>query len=186
LRKDIRRAGPELRKCRGVVYALRSVGFAQVRQVALPGSAGVGHAGAQSRDAGLRNMTDRSADDGGSFLTVEEVARLRQITPAAVRAQLRGGSLAGEQVLQGQRTVWRIPASAVRRPEEPARNRAPAPAAPTPASRPEPARPATPAPSARVEALETEVRRLRRQLAAVSEAHRRLLDAVTADLDDVR
>jgi hypothetical protein len=37
-----------------------------------------------------------------------------------------------------------------------------------------------------VEALETEVRRLRRQLAAVSEAHRRLLDAVTADLDDVR
>jgi hypothetical protein len=34
----------------------------------------------------------------------------------------------------------------------------------------------------RVEALEAEVRRLRRQLAALSEAHRRLLDTVTAGL----
>ena len=119
-------------------------------------------------------MTDPPA---GDFLTVEEVARIRQVTPAAVRAQLRAGTLPGEQVLQGQRTVWRIPASAVRRPRvEPARP-------PTPATAPEVARPApAPAPSARVEALEAEVRRLRRQLAALSEAHRRLLDTVTAGL----
>jgi hypothetical protein len=117
-------------------------------------------------------MTDPPA---GDFLTVEEVARIRQVTPAAVRAQLRAGTLPGEQVLQGRRTVWRIPASAVRRPRvEPARP-------PTPAAPPEVARPA-PAPSVRVEALEAEVRRLRRQLAALSEAHRRLLDTVTAGL----
>jgi hypothetical protein len=128
-------------------------------------------------------MTDRPA--GEKFLTVDEVARLRQITPAAVRAQLRAGSLAGEQVLQGQRTVWRIPASAVRRPDgEPARRPAPAPA-PTPAPPAQPVRP-FPAPTARVEALEAEVRRLRRQLAALSEAHRRLLDTVTAGLADDR
>ena len=134
-------------------------------------------------------MTDRPA--GEEFLTVDEVARLRQITPAAVRAQLRAGSLAGEQVLQGQRTVWRIPASAVRRPEgEPLRRPPPAPS-PVPAPSPAPAPPAQPvrpfpAPTARVEALEAEVRRLRRQLAALSEAHRRLLDTVTAGLADDR
>jgi hypothetical protein len=117
-------------------------------------------------------MTDPPA---GDFLTVEEVARIRQVTPAAVRAQLRAGTLPGEQVLQGRRTVWRIPASAVHRPRvEPARP-------PTPAAPPEVARPA-PTPSVRVEALEAEVRRLRRQLAALSEAHRRLLDTVTAGL----
>jgi len=121
------------------------------------------------------------------FLTVDEVARLRQITPAAVRAQLRAGTLAGEQVLQGQRTVWRIPASAVRRPEEePGRRPA---AAPAPAPAPRPAAPAPPVrpvstPTARVEELQAEVRRLRRQLAALSEAHRRLLDTVTAGLAD--
>ena len=136
-------------------------------------------------------MTDRPA--GEEFLTVDEVARLRQITPAAVRAQLRAGSLAGEQVLQGQRTVWRIPASAVRRPDGvPPRGPAPAPnPAPSPAPSPAPAPPAQPvrpfpAPTARVEALEAEVRRLRRQLAALSEAHRRLLDTVTAGLADDR
>ena len=132
-------------------------------------------------------MTDRPA--GEEFLTVDEVARLRQITPAAVRAQLRAGSLAGEQVLQGQRTVWRIPANAVRRPDgEPPRRPAPAPnPAPSPAPAPpaQPVRP-SPAPTARVEALEAEVRRLRRQLAALSEAHRRLLDTVTAGLADDR
>jgi hypothetical protein len=41
-------------------------------------------------------------------------------------------------------------------------------------------------PSARVEALESEVRRLRRQLSALAEAHRRLLDAVTAELAEDR
>jgi|1186.fasta_scaffold12577_2 hypothetical protein len=126
-------------------------------------------------------MTDRPA---GDFLTVDEVARLRQITPAAVRAQLRAGTLPGEQVLQGQRTVWRIPASAVRRPtEEPARRPTPPPS-PSPATS-QPVRPAA-VPSARVEALEAEVRRLRRQLAALSDAHRRLLDTVTAGLADDR
>src|SRR3954464_2277049 len=49
------------------------------------------------------------------FLTVEQLAQLRQVTPAAVRAQLRAGNLAGQQVLQGQRTVWRIPVSAAQR-----------------------------------------------------------------------
>jgi hypothetical protein len=129
-------------------------------------------------------MTDRPTANGNDFLTVDEVARFRQITPAAVRAQLRAGTLAGEQVLQGQRTVWRIPASAVRRPaEEPARPPTPAPS-PAPAAPSAPVRPA-PAPPVRVEAheaLEAEVRRLRRQLAALAEAHRRLLDTVTAGL----
>jgi hypothetical protein len=135
------------------------------------------------RTRSCATMTDRPA--GEELLTVDEVARLRQITPAAVRAQLRAGSLAGEQVLQGQRTVWRIPASAVRRPDgEPPRRPAPAPnPAPTPPA--QPVRP-SPAPTARVEALEAEVRRLRRQLAALSEAHRRLLDTVTAGLADDR
>jgi hypothetical protein len=132
-------------------------------------------------------MTDRPTGNGNDFLTVDEVARFRQITPAAVRAQLRAGTLAGEQVLQGQRTVWRIPASAVRRPaEEPARPPTPVPS-PAPAAPSAPVRPA-PAPPVRVEALEAlealeaEVRRLRRQLAALAEAHRRLLDTVTAGL----
>jgi hypothetical protein len=125
-------------------------------------------------------MTDPPAD--GGYLTVEQVARLRQVTPAAVRAQLRSGSMPGEQVLQGQRTVWRIPASAVRgRPETPR----PAPPAPAPGVPPESPRPA-PVASARVEALEAEVRRLRRQVAALAEAHRLLIDAVTADLADPR
>src|SRR3954449_1231068 len=52
------------------------------------------------------------------FLTVEQLAQLRQVTPAAIRAQLRAGNLAGEQVLRGQRTVWRIPVSTVRRDAE--------------------------------------------------------------------
>ena len=138
-------------------------------------------------------MTDRSAGDG-DFLTVEQVARLRAITPAAVRAQLRSGTLAGEQVLQGQRTVWRIPASAVGRPQTspppPARQDPPPPPSPSPSPSPGSVRPAAASstvPSARVEALEAEVRRLRRQLAALSDAHRRLLDTVTAGLaDDLR
>jgi hypothetical protein len=169
-------------------------------------------------------MTDPPAEDGdgpdGDFLTVEQVARLRQVTPAAVRAQLRSGNLAGEQVLQGQRTVWRIPVHAVRDhlaeagDASPTARRAPAartagpPAAPRPGApvtpprrepepepipepQPEPPavgrgapREAVPVPLGRVEALESEVRRLRRRLAALAEAHRRLLDAVTADLTD--
>src|SRR3954471_8948010 len=89
----------------------------------------------------------------GDFVTVEQLAQLRQVTPAAIRAQLRSGSLPGEQVLQGQRTVWRIPVSAVRRyldaaggPPPPA---SPAPAArPAPTARPEPAAaPADPEPA---------------------------------------
>src|SRR3954462_12351394 len=66
------------------------------------------------RTRSCATMPDRPA--GEEFLTVDEVARFRQITPAAVRAQLRAGSLAGEQVLQGRRTVWRIPAGAGRAP----------------------------------------------------------------------
>jgi hypothetical protein len=101
-------------------------------------------------DARLRKMTDPPADDRDAgdrrFLTVEQVAQLRRVTPAAIRAQLRAGTLAGEQVLQGQRTVWRIPASAAPRPpDEPG----------GPADRPDPAaapggppgvRPAVPGP----------------------------------------
>src|SRR3954447_740207 len=79
------------------------------------------------------------------FLTVEQVAQLRQVTPAAIRAQLRAGNLAGQQVLQGQRTVWRIPVSAARpsrdRPAGTPRTATPGPAAP-PARAPETARPA--------------------------------------------
>jgi hypothetical protein len=174
----------------------------------------------------LRKMTDPLAEargaDGveGDFLTVEQLAELRQVTPAAIRAQLRAGNLGGEQVLQGQRTVWRIPVGAARRYLEkpggassagqeppasslasPAPPASPAPTAevrrPVPATTPEPepappvtgrAGPAAAAPvaSGRVEALESEVRRLRRQLAALAEAHRRLLDAVTADLAEDR
>lgn len=148
-------------------------------------------------------MTDASADDrraadpeDDDFLTVEQLAELRGVTPAAVRAQLRAGNLAGEQVLQGQRTIWRIPVSAARRYLEksgapPVTNVPAEPAARRPAvvrpSEPEPA-PRTyasppPAVSAgQVEALEAEVRRLRAQLSALAEAHRRLLDAVTVDL----
>ncbi|MGK5169278.1 hypothetical protein [Geodermatophilus sp. CPCC 205761] len=156
-------------------------------------------------------MTDPPADDGaavggdGDFLTVEQMAQLRRVTPAAIRAQLRAGTLAGHQVLQGQRTVWRIPAGAARRspetsggspprtPRDPEAARSSAPATP---SVPQPvpsapgreaptapaAVPSAPVPSARLEALESEVRRLRRQLSALAEAHRRLLDALTADL----
>ncbi|MGY1605422.1 helix-turn-helix domain-containing protein [Geodermatophilus sp. SYSU D00815] len=159
-------------------------------------------------------MTERPTRDrgvpglDGDFLTVEQVAELRRVTPAAVRAQLRAGTLVGEQVRQGQRTVWRIPASAVRRylgtaggpspaaerarprrpstPPTPARPPAPVPEPQAPPADAEPIRPDTAA-AGRVAALEVEVRRLRRQLSAVAEAHRRLLDAVTADLaDDAR
>jgi hypothetical protein len=160
--------------------------FPLLRGVALLHVEAIGMLVRNRRTRSCATMTDRPA--GEEFLTVDEVARLRQITPAAVRAQLRAGSLTGEQVLQGQRTVWRIPASAVRRPEgEPARRPAPnpAPAAPNPAPPAQPVRP-SPAPTARVEALEAEVRRLRRQLAALSDAHRRLLDTVTAGLADDR
>ncbi|MGY1644101.1 hypothetical protein ACI782_23580 [Geodermatophilus sp. SYSU D00703] len=161
-------------------------------------------------------MTDPAADGDGDFLTVEQMAQLRQVTPAAIRAQLRAGTLAGEQVLRGQRTVWRIPASAARRSlagtgrsssaveEEPAVSR-PGSAEGTPAAAPQPpSAPGAPSapgptppvtgrgvpgpppsvPSARVEALEAEVRRLRRQLSALVDAHHRLLDAVSADLAD--
>src|SRR4051794_18885623 len=164
-------------------------------------------------------MTDPLGDDGdavgleGDFLTVERLAQLRQVTPAAIRAQLRTGNLAGEQVLQGQRTVWRIPVSAARRylakaggSSPTARHDDPAvspsgprevvqPSAPAARSDPEPAPPMTGSGAAgeaaavssgRVEALESEVRRLRRQLSALAEAHRRLLDAVTADLAEDR
>jgi hypothetical protein len=138
------------------------------------------------QDVGLRNMTDPPGDgsgaDGpdGDFLTVEQVAQLRQVTPAAIRAQLRTGSLAGEQVLQGQRTVWRIPVSAVRtRPPETGRRAPPAAAA---RPEPEPVRPT----SERVDVLEAEVRRLRRQLTALADAHHRLLDAVTAGVPEDR
>src|SRR3954471_10312128 len=107
---------------------------------------------------------DRDVAGEGDFVTVEQLAQLRQVTPAAVRAQLRSGSLPGEQVLQGQRTVWRIPAGAGRgRPETPR----PAPSAPAPSGPPDSPRPA-PVASARVEALEAEVRRLRRQVAALA------------------
>jgi hypothetical protein len=151
-------------------------------------------------------MTDASADDRGAvglegdgFLTVEQFAELRRVTPAAVRAQLRAGNLAGEQVLQGQRTVWRIPASAARRyleksggPNDPefSTGRRPTvrPSAVETVRRAHPARPSTtPTPSSgHVEVLEAEVRRLRRQLSALAEAHRRLLDAVTAELPEDR
>jgi hypothetical protein len=170
-------------------------------------------------------MPDPPADDrnavglDGDFLTVEQMAQLRRVTPAAIRAQLRAGSLAGEQVLQGQRTVWRIPVGAARRSVEgpggtstraesgpagtptrpPASARPSAPVTPSDAApaRPAPGSPASaapppapvpapaPVPSAtRVESLESEVRRLRGQLSALAEAHRRLLDALTADLAD--
>ncbi|MGY1619544.1 hypothetical protein ACI797_22605 [Geodermatophilus sp. SYSU D00691] len=143
---------------------------------------------------------DELEDD---FLTVEQLAQLRQVTPAAIRAQLRAGNLAGEQVLQGQRTVWRIPVEVARRYLERSGNPSPAatggrvvppddarPPAAGPAPAPEPVRalavgPSAAAPPGRVEALEEEVRRLRRQLAALADAHRRLLDALTADgVDD--
>ncbi|MGY1809142.1 hypothetical protein ACI8AF_17375 [Blastococcus sp. SYSU D00669] len=148
---------------------------------------------------------DELEDD---FLTVEQLAQLRQVTPAAIRAQLRAGNLAGEQVLQGQRTVWRIPVEVARRYLERSGNPSPAatggrgvppddarPPAAEPAPAPAPVRavpvapsvaaPPVTAPSGRVEALEAEVRRLRRQLAALADAHRRLLDALTADgVDD--
>ncbi|WP_448624006.1 hypothetical protein [Geodermatophilus sp. URMC 64] len=153
-------------------------------------------------------MTDSAADGlEGDFLTVEQLAQLRQVTPAAIRAQLRAGNLAGEQVLQGQRTVWRIPVSVARGylgkaggavpaappeapPSPPGRAADVRPAPPAIASEPDPVPRtvgrgvAAPASSGRVEALETEVRRLRRQLSALAEAHRRLLDALTADLDE--
>jgi hypothetical protein len=155
-------------------------------------------------------MADPADDRGGDFLTVEQMAQLRRVTPAAIRAQLRAGTLAGQQVLQGQRTVWRIPASAARRDLAEAGGVSPAvegepeappdappaggrPAAPVPPSDPEPAPRVTGrgAPSgppsvspSRVEALEAEVRRLRRQLAALADAHHRLLDALTVDLAD--
>jgi hypothetical protein len=154
---------------------------------------------AKREGVGLRNMTDSVADDEsaeyleGDYLTVEQLARLRQVTPAAVRAQLRAGNLAGEQVLQGQRTVWRIPVGAARgylgksagsssptpRTPGPPRPTPPPSSVPAPVPTPTPAR--APAP-ARVEALEAEVRRLRRQLADLADAHRRLLDAVTSGL----
>jgi hypothetical protein len=157
-------------------------------------------------------MTDASAGDRGAvgldgdgFLTVEQFAELRRVTPAAVRAQLRAGNLSGEQVLQGQRTVWRIPVSAARRylersggsagaasddPAElsPGRSSAVRPSEVEKVPRVHRAGPSTaPAPSrGDVEALEAEVRRLRRQLSALAGAHRRLLDAVTAELPEDR
>jgi hypothetical protein len=157
-------------------------------------------------DTRLRNMTDPLDEDAagpdGDFLTVEQLAHLRQVTPAAVRAQLRAGNLAGEQVLQGQRTVWRIPMSTARRYLERAGGALPAAAAPdprraasgppadprpaAPAATPAPATSPPPASSGRVAALEAEVRRLRRQLSALADAHHRLLDAVTADVADDR
>ena len=161
-------------------------------------------------------MTDVPDDEDaagteGECLTGEQVAQARAVTPAAVRAQLRAGNLAGEQVLRGQRTVWRIPVSAARRylagaedavpppaasrrVEAPARPPAQArPPAPVAAAEPEPALPAAernapgrpaPMPAGQLEALESEVRRLRRQLSALADAHRRLLDVVTVDLTD--
>jgi hypothetical protein len=157
-------------------------------------------------------MTDASADDrravgpdDDGFLTVEQLAELRRVTPAAVRAQLRAGNLAGEQVLLGQRMVWRIPVSAARRylerPGGSAGSTAndPADSASGPSPRVRPSEPETvppgstsgaPALSSRhleaLEALEAEVRRLRRQLTALAGAHRRLLDAVTAELAEDR
>lgn len=147
-------------------------------------------------------MTDPSADDrraadleDDDFLTVEQLAELRRVTPAAVRAQLRAGNLAGQQVLQGQRTVWRIPVSAARRYlEKSGGSSGPTPDAPVESPSPAPARVRPPEPTAapqaaaprpgHVEALEAEVRRLRRQLSALAGAHRKLLDAVTAELPD--
>ena len=135
-------------------------------------------------------MTDLSAegrravdpgDDG--FLTVEQLAELRRVTPAAVRAQLRAGNLAGEQVPQGQRLVWRIPMSAARHYLDRTGGQ-PGPTAPEPDPSPRPAEAVGAA--GVVEALEAEVRRLRRQLSALAGAHRRLLDVVTADLPDER
>jgi hypothetical protein len=169
-------------------------------------------------DMGLRKMSGSPDGDGdvvaidGDFLTVEQVAQLRQVTPAAIRAQLRAGNLAGEQVLQGQRTVWRIPVGVARRYlDKPGGSSAPAPqqpAAPStgrPASARSSASGTVPDPehlpwgsgrgasgasasamSGRVEALESEVRRLRRQLSALAQAHRQLLEAVTSDLAEDR
>jgi hypothetical protein len=148
-------------------------------------------------------MTEASADDrraaglddDDDFLTVEQLAELRQVTPAAVRAQLRAGNLAGQQVLQGQRTVWRVPVNAARRyleksggsPGQAANDARPPEPETVPRVVPVPV-PSAPAPSPgrveALEALEAEVRRLRRQLSALAAAHRRLLDAVTADLPD--
>lgn len=51
--------------------------------------------------------------DPGPWLTVDEVAARLQLTPAAVRAQLSGGVLAGERVPKGRRLVWRVKAGAV-------------------------------------------------------------------------
>lgn len=51
--------------------------------------------------------------DSGPWLTVDEVAARLQLTPAAVRAQLSGGVLAGERVPKGRRLVWRVRAGAV-------------------------------------------------------------------------
>lgn len=51
--------------------------------------------------------------DRGPWLTVDEVAVRLQLTPAAVRAQLSGGALAGERVPKGRRLVWRVRAGAV-------------------------------------------------------------------------
>lgn len=157
-------------------------------------------------DVGLRKMTDASADDrravgfdDDDLLTVEQVAELRGVTPAAVRAQLRAGNLAGEQVLQGQRTVWRVPVTAARSYLERSGASPAANVSAESSTRPAVVRPAEPDPAprayapetpvvspGRVEALEAEVRRLRRQLSALAEAHRRLLDAVTADLPEDR
>jgi hypothetical protein len=149
-------------------------------------------------DVGLRKMTEASADDrravglddDDDFLTVEQLAELRQVTPAAVRAQLRAGNLAGQQVLQGQRPVWRIPVSAARRYLEKSGGSSGPAANDVRPSEPETAPrvvavPVSSTPAAapgRVEALEAEVRRLRRQLSALAAAHRRLLDAVTTDI----
>jgi hypothetical protein len=130
-------------------------------------------------------MTDAPADDrravsldDDGYLTVEQLAELRRVTPAAVRAQLRAGNLAGEQVLQGQRTVWRIPMSAARGYLE----RSGGADRPVDVRPSEPERPST----GQVEVLEAEVRRLRRQLSALADAHHRLLDAVTAELFEDR
>ncbi|MDQ3326336.1 MAG: hypothetical protein M3529_11625 [Actinomycetota bacterium] len=51
--------------------------------------------------------------DSGPWLTVDEVAARLQLTPAAVRAQLSGGVLAGDRVSKGRRLVWRVRAGAV-------------------------------------------------------------------------
>ena len=130
-------------------------------------------------------------------VTADELARRRGVTPAAIRKALRAGTLAGEQVSDGRRTVWRIPEWEAERYLQVARS--PVSASEQGVGLPEgvlvaPAvQDQSSAGSAgvqgrpgeeiarRVEMLEGELRRAQRQLAVLADAHRRLLDLVAVD-----